>query len=177
MEMGKPIAEAEAQASYVAYQPLGVVLAIMPWNFPFWQVLRSAAPALMAGNGALLRHSPNVPQCALALEELVTTAGAPSGLFRTLLAGDASGGEAAEQAARVSNAGQSCITARRRRPSTWPTTHPTGWEPVPGLAAATAANWQQSAFTTSPTSGRSWGAGGRHGSAGDPHRVTIWSVP
>jgi succinate-semialdehyde dehydrogenase / glutarate-semialdehyde dehydrogenase len=119
LEMGKPVAEAAAEvdkcawncefyaaqaerfladepvqtdalSSYVAYQPLGVVLAIMPWNFPYWQVLRFAAPALMAGNGALLKHSPNVPRCALATEELFASAGCPDGLFRTLLVGDAS---------------------------------------------------------------------------------------
>jgi succinate-semialdehyde dehydrogenase/glutarate-semialdehyde dehydrogenase len=113
-EMGKPIAESEAEIdkcawgcefyaehaeafladrmiestaerSFVAYQPVGVVLAVMPWNFPFWQVLRFAAPALMAGNGAVLKHSPNVSGCALAVEALLRDAGAPEGLFRTLL--------------------------------------------------------------------------------------------
>jgi succinate-semialdehyde dehydrogenase/glutarate-semialdehyde dehydrogenase len=164
LEMGKPIAEAVAEvdkcawncefyaaraegfladepvetdafSSYVAYQPLGVVLAIMPWNFPYWQVLRFAAPALMAGNGALLKHSPNVPGCALAVEELFTRAGFPSGLFRTLLVTDASVGDAtgrlladrrvaavtltgseragAAARARFLNGGQSCIAAKR----------------------------------------------------------------
>jgi len=113
-EMGKPIVEAEAEIekcawncdfyaehasgfladehvrtsakeSYVAFEPLGVVLAIMPWNFPFWQVLRFAAPALMAGNGAVLKHASNVPGCALAIQEIFETAGLPQGLFRTLL--------------------------------------------------------------------------------------------
>src|ERR687885_652511 len=113
-EMGKPIVEAEAEIdkcawncdfyaehasefladehvptnateSYVEFQPLGVVLAIMPWNFPFWQVIRFAAPALMAGNGAVLKHASNVPRCALALEEVFATAGLPKGLFRTVL--------------------------------------------------------------------------------------------
>src|ERR687885_1687503 len=113
-EMGKPIVEAEAEIdkcawncdfyaehasqfladervqsnateSYVEFQPLGVVLAIMPWNFPFWQVIRFAAPALMAGNGAVLKHASNVPRCALALEEVFATAGLPAGLFRTVL--------------------------------------------------------------------------------------------
>jgi succinate-semialdehyde dehydrogenase/glutarate-semialdehyde dehydrogenase len=86
--------QTDALSSWVAYQPLGVVLAIMPWNFPHWQVLRFAAPALMAGNGALLKHSPNVPRCALAIEELFERAGVPEGLFRTLLVTDASVNEA-----------------------------------------------------------------------------------
>jgi acyl-CoA reductase-like NAD-dependent aldehyde dehydrogenase len=113
-EMGKPIVEAEgeiekcawncdfyaehaaafladeqvktnASQSYVAFEPLGVVLAIMPWNFPFWQVMRFAAPALMAGNGAVLKHASNVPGCALAIQEIFEAAGLPRGLFRTLL--------------------------------------------------------------------------------------------
>jgi succinate-semialdehyde dehydrogenase/glutarate-semialdehyde dehydrogenase len=77
--------ETNARASYVAFEPLGVILAVMPWNYPFWQVIRFLAPALMAGNAALLKHASNVPQCALALEEAVRDAGFPAGIVRTLL--------------------------------------------------------------------------------------------
>ncbi len=114
LEMGKPLPEAEAEVekcawncdfyaekapifladevtessaaeSAVVFDPLGVVLAIMPWNYPFWQFFRFAAPGFAAGNGAILKHANNVPQCALAVEEVMREAGCPDGLFRTLL--------------------------------------------------------------------------------------------
>ena len=115
LEMGKPLAEAEAEvekcalncvyyaenaerfvgdeaalqvsgsSSKVVFDPLGVVLAVMPWNYPLWQVMRFAAPAIAAGNGVVLKHASNVPQCALLLEEVFRDAGAPPGLFATLL--------------------------------------------------------------------------------------------
>jgi len=75
----------DAAKSYISYQPMGVILAVMPWNFPFWQVFRFAAPALMAGNAAVLKHASNVPGCALALEEIFKKAGFPENLFTTLM--------------------------------------------------------------------------------------------
>jgi succinate-semialdehyde dehydrogenase / glutarate-semialdehyde dehydrogenase len=116
LEMGKPIVQGEAEAekcawacdyyaehaeaflaeqpretdasrSYIRFEPLGPVLAIMPWNFPFWQVFRFAAPALMAGNAGILKHASNVPRCALQIEEIFREAGFPENLFRTVLVG------------------------------------------------------------------------------------------
>ncbi|MCF8388853.1 MAG: NAD-dependent succinate-semialdehyde dehydrogenase [Bacteroidales bacterium] len=79
------VIKSDASRSYVHFQPLGIVLAVMPWNFPFWQVFRFAAPALMAGNGALLKHASNVPGCAMEIEKIIREAGFPDNLFRTLL--------------------------------------------------------------------------------------------
>jgi succinate-semialdehyde dehydrogenase/glutarate-semialdehyde dehydrogenase len=76
-----------SQKSFIRYRPIGPILAVMPWNFPFWQVFRFAAPALMAGNVGLLKHASNVPQCALAIEQIILEAGFPAGAFQTLLIG------------------------------------------------------------------------------------------
>ncbi|MGA8270159.1 MAG: NAD-dependent succinate-semialdehyde dehydrogenase [Candidatus Sulfotelmatobacter sp.] len=81
------IIETGSQKSFVRYRPIGPILAVMPWNFPFWQVVRFAAPALMAGNVGLLKHASNVPQCALAIENIFLEAGFPIGAFQTLLIG------------------------------------------------------------------------------------------
>jgi len=85
--MADEVVETGAKKSFIRYLPIGPILAVMPWNFPFWQVIRFAAPALMAGNVGLLKHASNVPQCALAIEEIFLEAGFPEGVFQTLLIG------------------------------------------------------------------------------------------
>jgi len=79
------VVETDARKSYVTYQPLGVVLAIMPWNFPYWQVFRAFAPTVMAGNVVVLKHASNVCACALAIERVIVNTGAPKGLLQTLI--------------------------------------------------------------------------------------------
>lgn len=86
-QLADELIESSASKSYVAYLPIGVVLGVMPWNFPFWQVFRFAVPAVTAGNIALLKHASNVPQCALAIEEVFRKAGYPEGIFTTLMIG------------------------------------------------------------------------------------------
>jgi succinate-semialdehyde dehydrogenase/glutarate-semialdehyde dehydrogenase len=88
-QLAPEVIATDADRSYVAFEPLGVVLAIMPWNFPFWQVFRFAAPALMAGNAGVLKHASNVPGCAVAIEAIFRDAGFPASIFRTLLIGSA----------------------------------------------------------------------------------------
>src|SRR6266567_1478832 len=117
--------ESTATRSFVRFQPLGVILAVMPWNFPFWQAFRAGLPALAAGNVMLLKHASNVPQCALAIEEVFREAGVPKGVFQTVLElggsdpfivlADADIETVATVAcrARNQNNGQSCIAAKR----------------------------------------------------------------
>ena len=100
------VVETNATKSYVRYQPLGIVLAVMPWNFPFWQVFRFAAPALMAGNVGLLKHASNVPQCALAIEDIFRRAGFADGVFQTLLIGS----DAVEQVLEDSRVAAATLT-------------------------------------------------------------------
>ncbi len=85
--LAEEVVQTSATRSYIAYQPIGPILAVMPWNFPFWQVFRFAAPALMAGNVGLLKHASNVPECALSIEDIFRRAGFPEGSFQTLLVG------------------------------------------------------------------------------------------
>lgn len=84
-QLAPEVIASDASHSYVRFEPLGVLLGVMPWNYPFWQVFRYVAPALMAGNGCVLKHASNVPQCALAVEQVCRDAGLPENLFRTLL--------------------------------------------------------------------------------------------
>ena len=85
--LAEEVIETSASRSYIKYQPMGVILVVMPWNFPFWQVFRFIAPGLMGGNVGLLKHASNVPQCALKIEEILRRAGFPEGAFQTLLIG------------------------------------------------------------------------------------------
>lgn len=89
-------AESDGSRAYVAFRPLGTILAVMPWNFPFWQVFRFAAPALMAGNTGVLKHASNVPRCALAIEQLFLKAGFPDNVFRSLMIGSSQVGAVIE---------------------------------------------------------------------------------
>lgn len=89
--------ETSAELSQIVYEPLGVVYAVMPWNFPFWQLFRFAAPAILAGNAILLKHSPNVTGCALAIEKVFAEAGFPNGLLRTLVVHDAEVGDVSDR--------------------------------------------------------------------------------
>jgi succinate-semialdehyde dehydrogenase/glutarate-semialdehyde dehydrogenase len=88
-QLADEVVTTDASQSLVRYQPLGIILAVMPWNFPYWQVFRFAAPAVMAGNAGLLKHASNVPQCALAIESVFERSGFPPGTFGTLLIGSA----------------------------------------------------------------------------------------
>lgn len=106
--------ETSADASWVSYEPVGVVLAIMPWNFPLWQVFRFAAPALMAGNAALLKHSPNTTGTALRAQELLEAAGLPAGLFTALLVAEANVPEATERLIADPRIGAVTITGSER---------------------------------------------------------------
>ena len=195
-EMGKPIAQAEAEvekcavtcdwfadhatallepepagteaaASYIRFDPLGVVLAVMPWNFPFWQVIRCAAPALAAGDTVVLKHASNVPGCALALEEAFEKAGFPEGAFTTLLVPSRTVGEiiahpavravsltGSEAAGRQVASPPSASSSRSRSPHASRTPWSSAWRRCAWATRATApCRWARS---PAPTSWRSW---------------------
>src|SRR4029453_2692780 len=135
--------ETDASRSYVRFDPLGVVLAVMPWNFPFWQVFRFAAPALMAGNGGILKHASNVPRCALQIEEVFRRAGFPDGLFRTVLA------DAAAVKRIIADPRIAAVTLTGSERAGIAVAEQGGHEPFIGLADAAVA-----AAAVAPTEGR-----------------------
>ena len=106
--------ETSAELSQIVYEPLGVVYAVMPWNFPFWQLFRFAVPAILAGNGILLKHSPNVTGCALAIEKVFSDAGLPHGLLRTLVVHDAEVGVVSDRIVSDSRVAAATLTGSTR---------------------------------------------------------------